>query len=234
MNGLGSSLEEIRAIVAACPDPACDVVICPPATLMTRMVDIAGDALSVGGQDLHHKGSGAHTGDLSAEMLVDAGAKFVIIGHSERRTDHKEDDALVHLKTTAAWEAGLTAIVCVGESQQEREGGKANDIVTAQLTESIPQGATAQNTVVAYEPIWAIGTGLTASVDDIADMHRMIRAKLVERFAGEGSGMRILYGGSVKPGNASEIFAIDDVDGGLVGGASLKAEDFIPIIKAAC
>lgn len=234
MNGLTASLDEVRAILADCPAPECDVVICPPATLLSPMAALTkGGPVSVGGQDLHPNQSGAHTGDISSAMLVDAGATYVIIGHSERRTDHNEDDAIVHSKTTAAWGAGLVAIVCVGESLEEREAGNANDVVAKQLVESLPDGANGANTVVAYEPIWAIGTGRTASTDDIAKMHGMIRDRLRDRFGDEADKMRILYGGSVKAANATEIFALSDVDGGLVGGASLKAADFVPIIKAA-
>jgi len=189
--------------------------------------------MRVGGQDIHTNTSGAHTGDISGDMLRDAGAHFAIVGHSERRTDHSETDAVVHAKTAAAWAAGLGAIVCVGETQAEREAGRADEVVAKQLRESLPDGATAENTIVAYEPVWAIGTGLTASNDDIAAMHSMIRKQLQAQFSGEADAMRILYGGSVKPANAAEIFGIENVDGGLVGGASLKAADFAPIIDAA-
>ncbi len=234
MNGTTASLAEVSALLAACPTPACDVILCPPATLVAAMAAMLKDSnMRVGGQDIHTNTSGAHTGDISGDMLRDAGAHFAIVGHSERRTDHSETDAVVHAKTAAAWAAGLGAIVCVGETQAEREAGRADEVVAKQLRESLPDGATAENTIVAYEPVWAIGTGLTASNDDIAAMHSMIRKQLQAQFSGEADAMRILYGGSVKPANAAEIFGIENVDGGLVGGASLKAADFAPIIDAA-
>ena len=218
-------------LAAAEPSPGCDVLICPPATLIARL---AGGRFPVGGQDCHWEASGAHTGDISAEMLADAGAVAVIVGHSERRADHGEDDATVARKAAAAWRAGLTAIVCVGETEAERDAGATLARVGAQLAGSIPDGATAARLVVAYEPVWAIGTGRTPSLGEIAEVHGFLRETLTARFGPEvGGGVRLLYGGSVKPGNAAEIFAVADVDGALVGGASLKAADFAAIIAAA-
>jgi triosephosphate isomerase len=188
-----------------------------------------GSPLIVGGQDCHAKASGAHTGDIAAEMLADAGATAVIVGHSERRTDHRETDAEVKAKAQAAWRAGLTAIVCVGEQRAEREAGSTLKVVGGQLDGSLPDGATPANLVVAYEPVWAIGTGLTPTPDDVRQVHAFIRGKLTERYGEAGSGVRILYGGSVKPSNAGELLTIPDVNGALVGGASLKAADFLGI-----
>lgn len=232
MNGTGDSLGEIRALAAAHPSPACDVLICPPATLLSRLSEAAGDAIATGGQDCHANASGAHTGDTSAEMIADAGGSYVIVGHSERRTDHGETDAVVRAKAQAAWRAGLIAIVCVGETLEEREAGQTLAIVGGQVAGSVPDGATAANTVVAYEPVWAIGTGKVPTLDEIAEVHDDIRAHLKDRFGAEADGMRLLYGGSVKPSNANEIFGVSNVDGALVGGASLKAEDFGGIIAA--
>ncbi len=231
MNGLAASVAEIDALCAHVPAPSCDVLICPPATLISGL---AGRGVPVGGQDCHRAASGAHTGDISAEMLRDAGAVAVIVGHSERRADHGERDADVAAKALAAWRAGLMAIVCVGETEAERDAGRALDVVGSQLAGSVPEGADAGNLVVAYEPVWAIGTGRTPTLDEIAEVHGFLRRALVERFGAEvAEGIRLLYGGSVKPGNATEIFAVADVDGGLVGGASLKASDFGPIVQAA-
>ncbi len=238
MNGLGASVAELDQIVAGAAALAAetDLMVCPPATLVARFAAAAhGSALAIGGQDCHPKPSGAHTGDIAAEMLADAGASAVIVGHSERRADHHESDAEVEAKARAAWRAGLTAIVCVGETQTQREAGKTLDVVGGQLAGSLPEGATgtspevAQKLVVAYEPVWAIGTGLTPTAADVAEVHGFIRAHLAERFGGEGANIRILYGGSVKPSNARELMSIADVDGALVGGASLKAEDFLGI-----
>jgi triosephosphate isomerase len=231
MNGLAASAAMLDELVAACPSPACDVLVCPPATLVARL---AGGPFPVGGQDCHPAASGAHTGDLAAEMLADAGATAVIVGHSERRADHGETDALVHDKALAAWRAGLTAIVCVGETEAERDAGRTLECIGAQLDGSIPDGATPHRLVVAYEPVWAIGTGRTPTVGQIAEVHRFLRERLAGRFgAAVADGVRLLYGGSVKSGNAAEIFAVEDVDGALVGGASLKAADFAPIVAAA-
>ncbi|HUS55366.1 MAG TPA: triose-phosphate isomerase [Thermohalobaculum sp.] len=235
MNGLGEAIAELDALIAASTGAGAEVLICPPATLINGFAAKArGSAVTIGGQDCHAATSGAHTGDISAEMIADAGGTHVIVGHSERRADHGESSELVCTKATAAWRAGLTAIVCVGETDGERDEGRATTVVGGQLADSIPDGATAMNLVVAYEPVWAIGTGRTPSLDDIAEMHDFLRARLIERFGpGVGEAVRLLYGGSVKPGNAREIFAVSNVDGGLVGGASLKAVDFAAIVAAA-
>jgi triosephosphate isomerase len=233
MNGLAESLAEIDALAAAHPAPGCEVLICPPATLLARLSErAAGTAIQTGGQDCHANVTGAHTGDISAEMLADAGARFVILGHSERRADHGESNGDVCAKTAAAWRAGLTAIVCVGETLEQREAGQTLAIVGGQLLGSLPDGATAANTVIAYEPVWAIGTGKVPTLEEIGAVHDDIRNRLAERFGGEAADMRILYGGSVKPSNAAEIFAVSNVDGALVGGASLKAADFGGIVAA--
>lgn len=232
MNGLKASLGELAAIGQGAGDVwrKADLLICPPATLVfTAAAAAIGSKVAIGGQDCHPKASGAHTGDVSAEMLADAGATAVIVGHSERRTDHHESDELVRLKAEAAWRAGLVAIVCVGETQSERDGGKTLDVIGRQLAGSLPDGVTASNTVVAYEPVWAIGTGLTPTTKDVDEVHGFIRTKLQDRFSGAGSQVRILYGGSVKPSNAAELMAVANVDGALVGGASLKAADFLAI-----
>ncbi len=236
MNGLIASGSELQAIIAASEPLAsrADLLICPPATLVAAFASRArGSAVAIGGQDCHPAASGAHTGDISAEMLKDAGAWFVIVGHSERRADHGESSELVRAKAEAAWRAGLAPVVCVGETEAQRKAGQALDVVGAQLAASVPDGATAGNLVVAYEPVWAIGTGLTPTVADIEQVHGFIRGKLSERFNGEGAGIRILYGGSVKPSNAAEILRARDVNGALIGGASLKATDFLAI-AAAC
>ncbi len=235
MNGLAASLGEIDAVaraVSAAPPPA-DILFCPPATLVARAAVAAAGHIAIGGQDCHAEASGAFTGDVSAEMLRDAGASAVIVGHSERRQYHGETDAQVAAKAKAAWRAGLLAIVCVGETEAEREAGKALAIVTGQLRASVPVGASAATTAVAYEPVWAIGTGKTPSNAQIAEMHGHIRTTLTGHLGGEGSGLRILYGGSVKPGNAREILALPEVGGALIGGASLKAVDFQAIFAAA-
>lgn len=227
MNGTAESLDEIDALLAAHPDPACDMLICPPATLIARLAERArGSRLEVGGQDCHANASGAHTGDISAEMLLDAGASHVILGHSERRADHGETDAVVAAKTRAALDAGLIAIVCVGETEAERDAGKTLDVIGTQLAGSVPEGADPARLVIAYEPVWAIGTGRTPSLAEIAEVHDFIRARI------GNTTVPLLYGGSVKPANAAEIFAIDEVNGALVGGASLKAADFGAIIEA--
>jgi triosephosphate isomerase (TIM) len=233
MNGTSASLAEVRTLLAAHPDPACEMLLCPPATLIAQMAGLArGTALRVGGQDCHPRASGAHTGDVSAAMLADAGASHVILGHSERRADHGETDALVAAKAQAAWAAGLVAVICLGETEAERDAGRTLAVVGAQLAGSVPDGATAATTVVAYEPVWAIGTGRTPTLAEIAEVHGHLRAGLRQRFGAEAEGMRLLYGGSVKPSNAAEIFAVADVDGALVGGASLKAADFGAIVTA--
>jgi triosephosphate isomerase (TIM) len=235
MNGLAASLAELERIRQGAAELAgtAELMICPPATLIARFAAAAkGSPLAIGGQDCHAKASGAHTGDIAAEMLADAGATAVIVGHSERRTDHKESNADVKAKAEAAWRAGLVAIVCVGEQRAEREAGKTLDIVGGQLAGSLPDGATAANLVVAYEPVWAIGTGLTPTAADVAEVHAFIRKTLTAHFGAAGAGVRILYGGSVKPSNAKELLGIADVNGALVGGASLKAADFLGIAAA--
>ena len=235
MNGLIASGNELQAIIAASEPLAkkADLLICPPATLVAAFASRArGSVVAIGGQDCHPNASGAHTGDISAEMLKDAGAWFVIVGHSERRADHGESSELVRTKAQAAWRAGLAPIVCVGETEAQRKSGQTLDIVGAQLAASVPDGATAANLVVAYEPVWAIGTGLTPTIADIEQVHGFIRDKLSTRFKGEGARIRILYGGSVKPSNAAEILRAKDVDGALIGGASLKAADFLAIAAA--
>src|SRR5476651_10749 len=233
MNGLKASLAEFEAMLAGAAQVAAkaDLLVCPPATLIAALAEKARGAktLSLGGQDCHPKASGAHTGDISAEMLADAGASAVIVGHSERRADHGESDALVRQKAEAAWRAGLIAIVCIGETQNQRGEGKTLDICGGQLKGSLPDGATASNLVVAYEPVWAIGTGLTPTAGDVEQIHKFIRKILTARFSGEGAHMRILYGGSVKPSNAKELMAVANVNGALIGGASLKAVDFLAI-----
>jgi triosephosphate isomerase len=236
MNGTKGSLGEAKKVAARLSESgagACDVMICPPATLVDSLAQSArGSSLMVGAQDCHAKVSGAHTGDISAEMLKDAGANAVIVGHSERRADHGESDGLVRQKAEAAYRAGLTAIVCVGETADERKAGKTLSVVAKQLAGSLPDAATAANTVVAYEPVWAIGTGLTPTPADVAEVHAAIRSALVERYRDQGAAMRILYGGSVKASNARELMAVANVNGALVGGASLKADDFLGIIDA--
>jgi len=232
MNGLKASSAEFEAMIAGAPALAAkaDLLVCPPATLIAGFADKAkGTKVAVGAQDCHPKGSGAHTGDLSAEMLADAGAGAIIVGHSERRADHGESDALVRQKAEAAWRAGLTAIVCIGETQKQRYTGQTLDICGGQLNGSLPDGSTAANLVVAYEPVWAIGTGLTPTAQDVEQVHRFIRGVLTDRFKAEGGRIRILYGGSVKPSNAQELMAVANVNGALIGGASLKAADFLAI-----
>ena len=240
MNGLKASMAEFEAMLLGAPGVAdrADLLVCPPATLIPAFADKARSSsglaktLAIGAQDCHSKASGAHTGDLSAEMLADAGASAVIVGHSERRADHGEGDALVRHKAEAAWRAGLTAIVCIGETQQQRDSGQTLEICRGQLGGSLPDAATAGNLVVAYEPVWAIGTGLTPTIGDVEQVHSFIRGILTVRFNDEGKRIRILYGGSVKPSNATELMAVANVNGALIGGASLKASDFLGI--AAC
>jgi triosephosphate isomerase len=233
MNGLGADLAELAILKAALTDqpPACDVLVCPPATLIAKAAGQVGGACAVGGQDCHQRASGAFTGDISAEMLRDAGASAVIVGHSERRQFHGETDTEVAAKAAAAWRAGLMAIVCIGETSAQRDAGTANRICGGQLEASLPDGATARNTAIAYEPVWAIGTGRTPSDGDIAAMHAHIRACLVRRCGEAARAIRILYGGSVKPSNAVQIMNLPEVGGALVGGASLKAAEFEAIIR---
>ena len=232
MNGLQENIQEIKALSDISKSSTCDVLICPPATLIQSMSSISND-ITLGAQDCHADASGAHTGDISAVMLADCGARYVILGHSERREDHNETNELVRAKTKAAWDAGLTAIVCIGESLEQREASNTIDIIGGQMAGSIPDNATGENLVVAYEPIWAIGTGLTPTLDQIGEVHDFIRVRLERRFGeGVGRSVRILYGGSVNPKNVTDIATVSNVDGGLVGGASLKAADFTHIIKA--
>jgi triosephosphate isomerase len=232
MNGLKASLTEISAIAeAAAATPGADVLICPPATLISAAVAAAGGKLAIGGQDCHVKASGAHTGDISAEQLKDAGAAYAIVGHSERRADHGESDAIVRAKAEAALRAGLVAIVCVGETHLQRDAGQTLAIVGGQLSGSLPHGATAANLVVAYEPVWAIGTGLTPTAQDVAEVHGFIRRELIDLLPEHGAAVRILYGGSVKASNAAELMAVENVNGALVGGASLTAKDFLGIVS---
>lgn len=233
MNGSSASASEITALLPMMSDVTCQVLLCPPATLVTSMKSWAeGSDLLIGGQDCHANESGAHTGDISAPMLADAGATHVILGHSERRSDHGETDAMVKAKVIAAQAAGLVAVVCVGETEAERDAGRALDVVGAQIAGSLPDGVAGDNTVIAYEPVWAIGTGRTPTLEQIGEMHDFLRQTLTDQLGQEGTNLSLLYGGSVKPGNASDIFAVPNVDGALVGGASLKASDFSGIIKA--
>jgi triosephosphate isomerase len=231
MNGLRSSAAEFTRIVEGAQKlTAVELMICPPATLLVLFAAAAkGTPVLIGAQDCHAEPSGAFTGDLSAEMLKDAGASAVIVGHSERRSYHQETDADVRAKALAARRAGLCAIVCVGETRAEREDGRALAVVGTQLDGSVPDGATADNLVVAYEPVWAIGSGLTPTPSDVAEMHAFVRQRLGSRLGEEGQGIRILYGGSVKPSNAKELLHVANVDGALVGGASLKADEFLAI-----
>ncbi len=234
MNGLRASVAELAKIVAGAPAlrGKADLMICPPATLVMEFVRAAGGAVAIGAQDCHPAPSGAFTGDIAAEMIADLGATAVIVGHSERRTLHHETDAEVRRKAQAAWRAGLTAILCVGETNEERTAGRALDVVGHQLADSVPDGATAARLIIAYEPVWAIGTGRTPTAFDVAEVHGFIRDQLRTRFGGAGEGMRLLYGGSVKPANARELVSVANVDGALVGGASLKAEEFLAIAGA--
>lgn len=232
MNGSLAQLGELDAIAAAAAANAgVDVAVCVPATLIAPAA-ARGD-VTIGAQDVHFNASGAHTGCLSAEMLKEAGARMTIVGHSERRTDQHEKDAEIRAKAEAAIAAGMIAIVCVGETEAERDAGQAVAIVSGQLDGSIPPAATAATLVVAYEPVWAIGTGRTPTAADVEEMHAAIRARLEKLLGGEAAGVRILYGGSVKPSNARELLHIANVDGALVGGASLTAKDFVPIVEAA-
>ena len=235
MNGLRTAMSEFDAMVSGAPNAPCDLLVCPPATLLATCAQrAAGGALAVGAQDCHPKASGAHTGDISAEMLADAGARAVIVGHSERRAGHGETDAAVRAKVEAVWRAGLAAILCIGETEAERDAGDTLHVLGESLDASLPETALAENTVLAYEPVWAIGTGRTPTGGQIREVHGFLRERLRARLGDvQGLGMRILYGGSVKPANAAEIFAIDDVDGGLIGGASLKAADFLAIAAEA-
>ncbi|SMF69475.1 triosephosphate isomerase [Xaviernesmea oryzae] len=235
MNGTRESLTEIKAMaegVQGALSEKVDALICPPATLIYVATALATDSpLMIGGQDCHQSVSGAHTGDISAEMIADCFGTHVIVGHSERRADHAETDHLVRAKAEAAYGADLTAIICVGETADERDAYQTLDVLKRQIFNSVPEAATATNTVIAYEPVWAIGTGVTPTVEDVKIAHAFMRAELVMRFGEEGKRMRILYGGSVKPGNARELMGVENVDGALIGGASLKAVDFLAIYR---
>lgn len=244
MNGLKAAKKELAALAKAVTatksklkpnsKPECDILICPPATILSLCAEtVKSSGIHVGGQDCHAEASGAHTGDISAEMIKNAGARACIVGHSERRTDHNESSSEVRLKAEGAHRAGLMAIVCIGETAEERKSGKTLKIIGQQLKASLPAGTDHKNTVIAYEPVWAIGTGLTPTPADIGKVHGYIRKRLKALLGEEtGAGLRILYGGSVKPSNAKELMAIDNVNGALVGGASLKAKDFLGIIAA--
>ena len=231
MNGTRASLSEVKAINAELDDTDPAVVICPPVSLLIPACDIGGK-IGIGAQDCHMVSSGAHTGDISANQIADTGATYVIIGHSERRTDHGETSDMIKAKAQAAHKAGLIAIVCIGETLAEREAGETLNVLGQQMSGSIPDGATSQNTVIAYEPVWAIGTGLVPTLDQIDEAHRFMRAELLTILGADAQNVSLLYGGSVKGSNADDIFSVSDVDGALVGGASLSAHDFVPIIKA--
>ncbi len=234
MNGLRESKAELVKLgeLIAVSSAPCDVLICPPYTLVADFAASVASGIAIGAQDCHANESGAHTGDISAAMLKDCGASHVIVGHSERRADHGESNDAVLAKAEAVLGQGLIAIICVGESEAERDAGKTLDVVLSQVAGSVPVGATPENVVIAYEPVWAIGTGRTPTVEDVAEVHTAIRSALEERFDEAGKGFRILYGGSVKPSNAAELMNAANVDGALVGGASLKANDFNGIIEA--
>jgi triosephosphate isomerase len=236
MNGLRASTAELQSVMAGhvvTLSAAVDLLICPPATLILPFARLAeGSELTIGAQDCHPDASGAHTGDLSAEILADAGATHVIVGHSERRSNHGESSELVCRKALAAHRAGLVAIICIGETEAERDAGRTLEVVGQQLAQSVPAAALPQNTVLAYEPVWAIGSGRTPTRAEVKEVHGAIRRALLERFGTAGNGFRILYGGSVKPTNASDLMSVENVDGALVGGASLKAEDFLSIARA--
>jgi triosephosphate isomerase (TIM) len=235
MHGLSSSLDELDRIIAGADADSIviDLMICPPATILAACAARArGTRVTIGAQDCHAEASGAFTGDISAEMLKDAGATAVIVGHAERRIYHRETDADVHAKVLAAWRAGLQAIVCVGETREQRADGQTLSVVVRQLVGSLPDDATAANLIMAYEPVWAIGTGLTPTPIDIVEVHDCIRSHVLARFGATGEAIRILYGGSVKPSNAAELLAVDNVDGALVGGASLHAQEFLAIARA--
>ncbi|HEX6980066.1 MAG TPA: triose-phosphate isomerase [Alphaproteobacteria bacterium] len=237
MNGLkADGLALARAVAAGAATLGSrgpELLVCPPATLIAPVAEaLAGSAVGVGGQDCHSKPSGAHTGDIAAPMLADLGCRYVIVGHSERRADHGESNDVVRAKAVAAIAAGLTAIICIGETLAERDAGRTLDVIRTQLAGSLPKAASSRNVVIAYEPVWAIGTGRNATTAQVAEVHETIRRELAARLS-DGGDVRILYGGSVKPANAGELLAVADVDGALVGGASLKAEDFLAIAAAA-
>ena len=225
MNGTRAALDTLKAMVQELPAGASDVIICPPCTLLAAATEIGGQVISIGAQDCHAAEKGAHTGDISATMIRDCGARYVILGHSERRTDHAETNAQIAAKVEAAWAADLTAILCIGETLAQREANETLAVLADQIDGAMPDGATSKNTILAYEPVWAIGTGLTANPEQIAEVHADIRTRIPAE-------MSILYGGSVKAANAEEIFAVENVDGALVGGASLTVADFLPIVSA--
>ncbi|MFN3668562.1 MAG: triose-phosphate isomerase [Brevundimonas sp.] len=235
MNGLGASLGEVETLRAALAETpaACRVALCPPATLVERMARVAGEGIEIGGQDCRAETHGAFTGDVSAAMLRDAGATLVILGHSERRQGYGETDALVAAKAEAALDAGLEPIVCVGETLEQRQAGRAVKVVRGQVLASLPAALAGRPFAVAYEPVWAIGTGLTPTLEQIEEVHRAVRAAMIERLGLGVAAVPILYGGSVKPDNAADILAIPEVGGALVGGASLKAADFLGIVRGA-
>lgn len=219
MNGLQAAIAELEALIAAPATPGATLLVCPPATLLAAFAERAkGSAVAIGAQDCHWQVSGAHTGDLSAEMLADAGATHILVGHSERRADHGETDAIVRRKAEAVARAGLTAILCIGETLEQRDAGQTLEVIARQLEGSVPA---IDKLVIAYEPVWAIGTGRTPTTEQVADVHAAIAARM--------GGVQILYGGSVKPSNAAELLAVPHVGGALVGGASLKAVDFLGI-----
>jgi triosephosphate isomerase len=236
MNGDRNALQEIKAIALGLDGKLAerlDSLICPPATLLYLAVSTALDTpLMIGAQDCHQDVSGAHTGDISAPMIKDTGATHVIVGHSERRTDHRESDDLVRRKAEAAHAQSLVSVICIGETRQEREARRTLDVLARQIAGSFPDDAKAANTVLAYEPVWAIGTGMTPTLADIEEAHAFIRRTLEDRFGPDGNMMRLLYGGSVKPDNAKEILSVQNVDGALVGGASLKSDDFLAICRS--
>lgn len=235
MNGVSSSLAEVEKLIS-CLEVSpqnVEVLLCPPATLLDRMTAVCENSMvQTGAQDCHFNASGAHTGDISVDMISDAGGQFVIVGHSERRTDHGETSEIVKSKALAVLEGGLTPIICIGETLEQREAGKTLDVLDEQISASIPEGVSGNEFVVAYEPVWAIGTGLTPEIADIDTAHNFMRSKLKELGVRDFANVRLLYGGSVKPGNASEIMAVTEVNGALVGGASLTAKDFLGIVHA--
>ena len=236
MNGGRDQLDQLALMSRGIDDDLAskvDCVVCPPTTLLYVATTLSEDTpLMVGAQDCHSQALGAHTGDVSAEMIADCLGEYCIVGHSERRTNHNESDLHVLGKAAASWRAGLTAIICIGETEAQYDAGEAEQVLAQQLSMSVPEGAKDTDTVIAYEPVWAIGTGKTPSPEDIQNIHEFLRQKLVDRFGGHGERMRILYGGSLKPENAAEILSINNVDGALVGGASLKAEDFLAICES--
>lgn len=236
MNGLRRDLVELATVrnamaEAGDPEDAAEIVVCPPATLLALAAELGRGTFTLGAQDCHAAPSGAHTGDISPEMLADLGVRYVIVGHSERRAAHGESDAEVRAKAKGAWRAGLTPIVCVGETEEARDAGQTLDVVRRQFAASVPDGADGDNLVIAYEPVWAIGSGSTPAAGEIAEVHALLRAELLTRFGAAGEGVRLLYGGSVRPANAAVLMAVPEVDGALVGGACLNALDFLAIAE---